>query len=799
MQRIIYAFSIIYIYCISFGQAQTSLTGTIYEAVNHTVLPGASIYFPDLKTGATSDDDGNYVVNNLPTKKVSVQITYIGYESKVETIDLTNIKVKDFILTETYTEIKEIVVTGLSRSAEANRTATPITVITKNVLLQNTSTNIIDALGTQPGISNISTGPAISKPQIRGLGYNRVVIVNDGIKQEGQQWGDEHGIEIDEYSVNRIEILKGPASLMYGSDAMAGVIHFMGAPTLPDKTIKANILSNYQTNNGLIGYSGNIAGNKNGFIWNARYSGKMAHAYRNKYDGYVLGSGFKEMATNATIGLNKKWGYSHIDAAIYQLNVGLVEGERDSTTGLFIYPVAMNDSIVGSAIAGNTVLKSYDLQLPKQNIQHYKVAWNNSIVAGDGAIDLILGWQQNNRKEFENVFDPEEYALYFKMNTINYAAHYLFPEKNKWSSSIGINGMQQNSQNLGMEVLIPEYSLFDIGGFFTTKKTIGDFDISGGLRYDNRILHSKEYFSPEDGHKIFTSFDRNFSAVSGSIGSTYQINKNMHGKLNISRGFRSPNIAELGSNGVHEGTFRYEIGNTKLHPETSFQIDASFAYDGEHISFKADVFNNAIQNFIYLRKLNTVSGSDSLINAEEDFFEVFTYVQGKTNLAGAEIILDIHPHPFHWLHFENSFSFVNAVLQNTTDSTKFLPYTPAAKLVSELRGDFKQVNKFLGNSYIQFQFENYFAQNHVFSAYNTETETPGYLLLNAGFGTDILSDNKVLFTLYFTVNNIADKAYQSHLSRLKYTEVNYVTERVGVFNMGRNMSLKLNIPVKIKS
>jgi iron complex outermembrane receptor protein len=196
MQKFIYAFSIIYLYIISLGQAQTSLTGTIYEAANHTALPGASIYFPDLKTGATSDADGKYVVNNLPTKKVSIQITFIGYEALVETIDLTNTSTKDFILTETFTEINEIVITGLSRSAELNRTPTPISVVTKNTLLQNSSTNIIDALETQPGISNISTGPAIAKPQIRGLGYNRVVVVNDGIKQEGQQWGDEHELKL---------------------------------------------------------------------------------------------------------------------------------------------------------------------------------------------------------------------------------------------------------------------------------------------------------------------------------------------------------------------------------------------------------------------------------------------------------------------------------------------------------------------------------------------------------------------------------------------------------------------------
>lgn len=798
MQNFIYAFSIIYICFFPSGKTQNSLSGTIYESKNHTALPGASIYLPDLKTGAIADADGKYSINNLPSKQVTVQVTYLGYQSIVESIDLSNITVKDFVLMETYTEINEVVVTGLSRSAEANRTPTPISVITKNSLLQNSSTNIIAALGTQPGISNISTGPAIAKPEIRGLGYNRVVIVNNGIKQEGQQWGDEHGIEIDEYSVNRIEIIKGPASLMYGSDAMAGVIHFISAPTLPDKTIKANILSNYQTNNGLIGYSGNIAGNSNGFIWDVRYSGKMAHAYQNKYDGYVYGSGFNENSANAIIGLNRKWGFSHLDASMYQLNVGLVEGERDSATGLFIYPVVLTDSTEGAAIAENNILKSYDLHLPNQNIKHYKLVWNNSVVIGDGYIDMIIGWQQNNRKEFENVFNPEEFALYFKLNTFNYAMHYLFPEKNKWSSAIGINGMQQNSQNLGLEVLIPEYSLFDIGAFFTTKKTIGNFDISGGFRYDLRKLNADEHISEENEEKIFTEFDRNFSAISGSLGTSYQINEKMFAKLNLSRGFRTPNIAELGSNGVHEGTFRYEIGNTQLNPETSLQIDVSFGYDGEHVSFQADIFKNLIDNFIFLRKLNTASGADSLINSEGELFEVFTYGQSSADLSGAELILDIHPHPFHWLHFENSFSFVNAIQNNADDSSKYIPFSPAPKLVSELRADLTKSNKLFANSYFLIQLENYFAQDHIFSAYNTETKTPGYLLINIGAGTDIMMKGKVLCSFYLTANNIADVAYQSHLSRLKYGEENFVTGRTGVYNMGRNISAKLNVPINMR-
>ena len=153
--------------------------------------------------------------------------------------------------------------------------------------------------------------------------------------REGQQWGDEHGIEIDEYSVNRVEILKGPASLSYGSDAMAGVINMLPAPTLPEGTIQGNVLANYQSNNGLLGGSLNFAGNQKGFIWDVRYSNKMAHAYQNKYDGYVFNSGYKENTFGGIIGLNKSWGYSHLHFSVYDLTPGIVEGERDSASGQF--------------------------------------------------------------------------------------------------------------------------------------------------------------------------------------------------------------------------------------------------------------------------------------------------------------------------------------------------------------------------------------------------------------------------------------------------------------------------------
>ena len=159
--------------------------------------------------------------------------------------------------------------------------------------------------------------------------------MNDGVRQEGQQWFDEFGIEIDENSINKVEVLKGPASLRYGSDAMAGVINFLSPPTISEGNIKGNILGNFQTNNGLIDGSVNLAGNNKDFSWDLLYTSLHAHNYKNKYDGYVFNSGYGENDVKAILGINKAWGFSPLTLSLFDLKLGIVEGSRDSATGKF--------------------------------------------------------------------------------------------------------------------------------------------------------------------------------------------------------------------------------------------------------------------------------------------------------------------------------------------------------------------------------------------------------------------------------------------------------------------------------
>jgi len=273
---------------------KVTLSGKITDAATGEPLPGATVYLADDKMGTSAGADGRYLLTNIPDGHHVIEDSHTGYSTLVEHIELNADTEKNFLLSTVVLENQGVIVTDVAGVTSIRKAPVPVASIRKAALLQTQSSNIIDALTHIPGVSQLSTGPAISKPFIRGLGYNRVVTVNDGVRQEGHQWGDEHGMEIDEMSVTRAEVLKGPASLMYGSDALAGVIHFITNTPAAEGTVKGNILANYQSNNGLFAVNGNISGNKNGLNWNMYGTYRSAGDYKNKYDGKVLNSRFNE-------------------------------------------------------------------------------------------------------------------------------------------------------------------------------------------------------------------------------------------------------------------------------------------------------------------------------------------------------------------------------------------------------------------------------------------------------------------------------------------------------------------------
>ena len=730
-----------------------SLSGKVTDKRSGEALVGVAIFFPGLQTGTVTDADGKYSIDNLPRRSVEVQVSYIGHKTIVTTIDVDSVSRKDFALEESDAQINEVVVTGLTGKSLAKDSPTPVSVVSSAMLRSTASSNIIDALSLQPGVSQITTGGGISKPVIRGLGFNRVVVVNDGIRQEGNQWGGEHGVEIDPQSISSAEILKGPASLMYGSDAMAGVIIFHDEVLPPLGKVQANVSSEYQSNNGLFDYSVNLKGNNNVIVWSGRWSDKMAHAYKNKYDQYVLGSQFRERAAEGLVGVNCKWGYSHLTLSYYHLTPGIVEGDRGYS-------------------------HSYGKSLPFQQVHHYKAVSDNTFFIGNGTLKAIVAYQQNRRQEFEE--SPSTPGLDFMLHTVNYDVRYKLPIADQLKIAVGGGGMWQRSLNKGDEYLIPAYQLFDIGGFGTITYNTGKFTLSGGMRVDNRHLHS---FALDD---LFEKFSRNFTGVTGSVGAVYAVNDKMNVRLNVARGFRAPNLSELASNGVHEGTVEYEIGNTGLHPEYSWQADLGWDFTSPVVSAQLSLFANFIDNYIFTQKLEGV---------KTEGYDTYKYTQGDARLLGGEASVDIHP--IERLHFANTFSYVNSVQLHQPHDAKYLPFTPAPRWTSDLRYDIVRDGKTVDNTYVSLQMECNLRQNHYYAVNGTETATPSYSLFNVSAGTDFRVHGHKVASLLLSCNNLFDKAYQSHLSRLKYLDVNPLNGRRGIYNMGRNFTVKLLVPIEL--
>ncbi len=742
-----------------------TLAGQVTDANTQQPVAGAIVSIPELKISVNTNESGNFNFQKIPSKgRFVLEVRFLGYSTFTQTVDLATTNTLNIALNQSVIEVHEVVVTGTVSSADNRRNSTAVTSVSKEEMLNRPTNNIVDAISRVPGVSQITTGAAVSKPVIRGLSYNRVITLSDGVKQEGQQWGDEHGIEIDQYNADRVEVLRGASSLIYGSDALGGVINILEPLPAAEGKIKGEVLANYASNNGLSGSSAMLQGNSNGFIWSARGTYKNAYAYNTPL-GRASNSGFNETNYSGQIGLNKSWGYTHINFSSFNTKLGIPgHGEYDDGEEEHEEEGHSNEFLSGN--------KSRKLTLPFQDINHYKLALNNQFVFNKGRLRSTLAFQDNQRRELEeSTSDP---SLFFDLKTYSYDLKYYFNNSEKWEPVIGVSGSFQNSKNKAEEVLIPDYESQDVGGFAYIKRNWTNTSVNAGLRLDYR--HFKGLEMTEGDEVLFQGFSNQFSNLSGALGLTHNFTDKITFKANLGSAFRAPNIAELSSNGVHEGTFRYEIGNTTLDPERSFYADAALEFHNQKVDAHLNIFNNYIDNYIYYRQTN-----NETIEAEEQTLPVFRYVQDNANLYGMEAGLTLHPNSL--VHFENSFSFTRGLNRATNTS---LPYMPAPILRNELRFEPKFKSEFLSDPYFSIGLDNFFKQTKADP--NFETSTSGYTLLNASLGTRIRL-NKQALKVYITGNNLLDKEYVNHLNRLKAE---------GILNQGRNIAFGLYIPLNIR-
>jgi iron complex outermembrane recepter protein len=794
------------------------VTGTVLDANTKTVLAHCSIRLTANGITTGTDNRGHFNLNLPGNGSYTMIVSYTGYLP--DTLCIETGKEYQVLLKPQIGLLTDVVVTGVSKATSIKENPVAVATVQPRQLEKTISSNVMDALVRNvPGLNAVKTGPNISKPFIRGLGYNRVLTLYDGVRQEGQQWGDEHGIEVDAYSIEKAEVIKGPASLMFGSDAVAGVVSmFPWIPKANEGKISGQFTSEYQSNNRLSGNGFRLGSAGKHWLWALRGSYRIAKNYRNSIDGPVYNTGFSEKNASLLLGHTSAAGFSHLNFTLYDNLQGIPDGSRDSLTRNFTKQIAegLADDIKGRPVVNDHELNSYKLSPLHQRIQHYRIYTNNRYKLNNSTLEAQLAFQQNNRREYTHPTMPQQPGLSVRLNTINYGVKFTAPEFNNIELTGGINGMyQQNSSRNATDFPIPDYKLFDIGGFVYARWKYDRLVISGGLRYDHRNLHTHDFYVrtnaatgfdakvvlPDTAGATlqFPALQKNYSGVSLSIGGTYRLSDNIYAKFNLARGYRAPNITEIGSNGLDPGAHIIYLGNRSFTPEFSFQQDLGISMQYTDFTASASLFHNSLQGYIYLTQLADAQGNPVL---DPQGNRTFQYQQSSAVLYGFEASLDLNPSLLYGFTLGNQLAVVYGRNKHEQYSDKgiegeYLPLLPPLKLLSNLGRNFPVGKGIVQTISADASVELNAAQNRYLALYNTETATPAYTLFNLSSGIDLRFSTAVTVRLLFQVNNLFDVAYQSHLSRLKYFE--YYAQspdgRSGIYGMGRNFCIRLSVPV----
>ncbi|HVU94054.1 MAG TPA: TonB-dependent receptor [Puia sp.] len=793
------------------------VTGTV--KADGKPVAGASVsWTAEKRLGTVTGSGGQFRLELTAGDSGTLVISHAGFQSRTSAMRVAAGETRvEVVLERVLTELDEVVVTGVSRAMSIRESPLAMKTVSTKDIEQSSAANVIDAISAHaPGLAVVKTGPNVSKPFINGLGYNRVLTLYDGLRVETQQWGDEHGVPMDDYAIERAEVIKGPASLLYGSDAIAGVLQlFPAVPHGQDGALHVRVLSEYQSNNGLVGNGLMVSRGSEHWSWALRGSERIARGYTNPVDGRVYNTGFRTGNASAFLGYSSRDGYSHFNVTWYDNHQGIPDGSRDSLTRKFTYQVYESpgenvlepfvDDIKSRPPVPEKQLNSYDLSALTQRIQDLRVYTDNGYSLGIGDIRLSLGYEENRRREYNHPTSPEQVGEYLLLRTVSYGLRYNAPVFFNLELSAGVNGMYQLNRNdaAATDFPIPDYRLSDLGSYLYGKWKKGNWTIAGGVRYDRRSVRGDEMYAssnPLTGFyrqtgsedtlgalHPFAPFALDFQGVSGSIGATVRLSDNISAKANIARGYRAPNITEMASNGLDPGAHIYYIGNLNFSPEFSLQEDAGLTGDWADWGFGVNVFNNHINRYIYQDQAVDAVGVPLVIVPGN---RTFQFQQTDAQVYGGDAQLRISPTLWRGLRFEETFSCVYGFnragrYRKTGSEGEYLPFIPPPRLLSV--AEFER-----GIWRVRAELDHNWRQDRYLGLYQTETPTSAYTLVNCMVHVELKVGERRRLQLQAMVNNLFNVAYQSHLSRLQYFE--YYTAspngRLGIFDMGRNLCLK---------
>ncbi|HTH55480.1 MAG TPA: TonB-dependent receptor [Cyclobacteriaceae bacterium] len=789
-----------------FAQAQQAVSGTVMDSETNQLLPHCSILLLNSKRGNLTGEDGKFKIEASVGDRIV--FSYVGYQTDTLVVE-PKLEYEIFLM-PIHSQLDEVVVTALTRTGLIRENPISINNVTLKMMERSNESNVMDVLAKNtPGLSMLKTGPNISKPFIRGMGFNRVLTLYDGVRQEGQQWGGEHGLEIDNYNIERAEIIKGPASLAYGSDALAGVISLL--PFIPKETdgkVYGRWLTEYQSNNGLVGNGFRLSQGNKHWLWAMRGSYRLAKNYSNRVDGRVYNSGFQEKSISALLGYKGTKGFTHFNISLYDNQQGIPDGSRDSLTRKFTRQIfeAGFDDATKRPVVSDVDLNSYAMSPLHQRIQYYRAYLKNHYEVGGGDIQTLLAFSQNLRREFIHPTMPERPGTYLQLNTFTYSLRYNAPVFFGIETSFGVNGMyQKNTEpSSATNFAIPAYDLNDLGLFVLGKWKKDAWTVTGGARMDTRNIRTHAMYVGKDSNGFdiqvsppdtigstlqFKQTRQNFSGITASLGTAYQMDEHFSFKLNISRGFRAPSISEIAANGL-DGHIVY-IGNSNFTSEFSWQEDAGLFAHFSSVSASLSLYNKNLQNFIYLNSVTDALGNQA---RDQQGNSMVQYQQAVAQLYGLEATFALRPSTLRGFSFNNQLALCygfnrNKNFEGQKQLGEYLPFIPPARLISNINQEFELHSKWMSSVNFTAEMDFNATQNRYLALYDTETKTNGYTLLNVGVGASLFSNCQ----LQFQVNNLLDEVYQSNMSRLKYFE--YYSQspngRSGIYGMGRNFCIKL--------
>ena len=745
------------------AQGQLRLSGAVVNEVGEPLV-GASVLLHELQLGRVTSNSGQFEFTNLKAGAYHLHVHFLGYAAQSVDIRLQRDEQIEIILKPSTLELQEILVENdLTKTNEGQQTQRT-DIVSDDYIRKYAGLTLMQSLERMPGIQTINTGIGISKPVIRGLSFNRVAVTENGIKQEGQQWGIDHGLELDQFNVGRVEILKGPASLLYGSDAMAGVIQIKPALFPAEDKIEGSLSLLGRTVNDHLGTSASVQGHqKNGLVYRFRAT---AHQYGDyklpadsfQYNRFIIpipnrrleNTAGEELHLSGSVGLHKRWGYSHLNLSSFNQKIGFFPGAIGRPLGYRV----VDD--------GNR----RNIALPSQHIRHYKISSNSSVILGRNWLEVDLGFQRNDRAELSlphahgrPLLDSSDNLAHgLTLDTWSYNTRYHIKIDSTVSFILGSSGQYQQNRISGFEFLIPAYNALQLGAFAMlqwqyTPKLFTSF----GLRYDLGQLQSDAYTESIFINGQLTDrqrapqIDRFFHNVSGAWGFSYTPSKALNLKAHLGSSFRLPTIPELGSNGVHHGSFRHEVGDSTLRPERGWQIDLGMQYQEARWAFRLNPYFNYFTNYIYLRPTG-------IFTFLPEGGQIFQYAQGSVVHTGTELQLEYHL--IENLHLALMGEYV---WMKNLDTGVPLPWTSPGSLTWEVEYSFNRSPRWLSKPYVGFDWRWMMAQNRVD---RNEEPTPAYQLVNLQMGSDFRLGKKNL-QLRLLANNLFDVRYLNHLSRYR--------------------------------